>query len=72
MKNIANHNNYRSEHDEETAYDSYMNSEPGFRAGQGDSYDTALMAAFPFIATSASPPLGDSRGKRGRYRQLET
>ena len=33
--------NYRSEHDEETAHGSYMNPESGFRAGPGDSYDTA-------------------------------
>jgi len=31
----------RDEYDEATAYDSYMNSEPGFRAGPGDSYDAA-------------------------------
>ena len=33
----SNRNNYRSEHGEETAYGSYMNPEPGFRAGPGDS-----------------------------------
>jgi hypothetical protein len=37
----SNRSNYRSEHDEETAYGSYMNPEFGFRAGQGDSYDAA-------------------------------
>jgi hypothetical protein len=26
---------------QETAYDSYMNPESGFRAGPGDSYDAA-------------------------------
>jgi isoaspartyl peptidase/L-asparaginase-like protein (Ntn-hydrolase superfamily) len=30
-----------SAHDEETAYYSYMNPEPDFRAGPGDSYDAA-------------------------------
>ena len=31
----------RDEYDEATAYDSYMNPEPSFRAGPGDSYDAA-------------------------------
>jgi len=34
-------NRSRGEYDEATAYDSYMNPEPGFRAGPGDSYDAA-------------------------------
>ena len=40
-RGCSNRSNYRSAHDEETAYDSYMNPEPGFRAGPGDSYDAA-------------------------------
>ena len=32
-RGYSNRSNYRSEHDEETAYDSYMNPEFGFRAG---------------------------------------
>jgi len=31
----------RDEYGEATAYGSYMNPEPGFRAGPGDSYDAA-------------------------------
>jgi len=31
----------RSGYDEETAYDSYMNNEPGFQSGLGDSIDAA-------------------------------
>jgi hypothetical protein len=34
-------NNFRSEHDEKTAYNNYMNPELGFRAGPGDSYEAA-------------------------------
>ena len=34
-------NRSRDEDDEATAYDSFMNPEPGFRAGPGDSYDAA-------------------------------
>jgi hypothetical protein len=40
-RGYSNRRNYRSEHDEETAYGSYMNPESGFRAGPGDSYDAA-------------------------------
>ena len=41
-RGCSNRSNYRSAHDEETAYDSYyMNPVPGFRAGPGDSYDAA-------------------------------
>ena len=40
-RGYSNRRNYRSEHDEETAYGSFMNSESGFRAGPGDSYDAA-------------------------------
>ena len=40
-RGCSNRSNYRSAHDEETAYDSYMNPEPGFRAGPWDSYDAA-------------------------------
>ena len=40
-RGCSNRSNYRSAHDEETAYDSYMNPEPGFRAGPGDSYAAA-------------------------------
>jgi len=29
----------RNDYDEETAYDSFMNSEPGFQSGPGDSVD---------------------------------
>ena len=29
----------RNDHDEETAYESYMNPEPGFQSGPGDSAD---------------------------------
>jgi len=31
----------RDEYDEAAAYESYMNPEPVFRAGPGDSYDAA-------------------------------
>jgi len=34
-------NRSRDEYDEATAYDSYMNPGPGFRAGPGNSYDAA-------------------------------
>jgi len=50
-----------SAQDEETAYDSYTNPEPGFRAGPGDSYDAAKMAPFPCIATKGG-------AKKNRYR----
>ena len=40
-RGFSNRSNYRSELDEETAYASYMNPESSFRAGPGDSYDTA-------------------------------
>jgi len=29
----------RNDYDEETAYESYMNPEPGFQSGPGDSVD---------------------------------
>ena len=29
----------RNDYDEETAYESYMNPEPGFQSGPGDSLD---------------------------------
>ena len=29
----------RNDYDEETAYESYMNPEPGFKSGPGDSVD---------------------------------
>jgi len=34
-RSYSNRRNYSSEHDEETAYGSYMNPESGFRAGPG-------------------------------------
>ena len=30
---------YRNDYDEETTYESYMNPEPGFQSGPGDSVD---------------------------------
>ena len=36
----SQHPRARSDYDEETAYDSYMNPEPGFLSGPGDFVDT--------------------------------
>ena len=33
------HPRARNDYDEETAYESYMNPEPGFQSGPGDSVD---------------------------------
>ena len=33
------HPRARNDYDEETAYESYMNPEPGFQSGPGDSAD---------------------------------
>jgi len=33
------HPRARSDYDKETAYESYMNPEPGFQSGPGDSVD---------------------------------
>ena len=36
---IVQHPRARNDYDEETAYESYMNPEPGFQSGPGDSVD---------------------------------
>ena len=36
---ISQHPRARNDYDEETAYESYMNPEPGFQSGPGDSVD---------------------------------
>jgi len=35
----SQHPRARNDYDEETAYESYMNPEPGFQSGPGDSVD---------------------------------
>jgi len=35
----SQHPHARNDYDEETAYESYMNPEPGFQSGPGDSKD---------------------------------
>ena len=36
---ISQHPRARNDYDEETAYESFMNPEPGFQSGPGDSVD---------------------------------
>ena len=38
-KKKSQHPRARDDYDEETAYESYMNPEPGFQSGSGDSVD---------------------------------
>jgi len=45
----------RYNYDEETAYDSYMSSKPGFHSGLVDSIDASKMAPCLFVTKSSSP-----------------
>ena len=49
----------RNDYDEEAAYESVMNPEPGFQSGPGDSVDADKMASC-LLDTKSSPPRGGS------------
>ena len=49
-----------NDYDEVAAYESYMNPEPGFQSGPGDSAIVDWMAPF-LLVTKSSPPSGGLR-----------
>jgi len=50
----------RNDYEEETAYDSYMNPEPGSQSGPGNSADAGYMA--PCLLVTKSSPSSGGRG----------
>ena len=58
----AKHPRARNDYDEEAAYESYTNPEPGFQSGPGDSVDADKMAPCLLVIKS-SPPSGGIREK---------
>ena len=57
----------RNDYDEEAAYDDYMNPEPGFQPGPGDSVDADKMAPCLLVTKSSPPRWGGLRKKRGTF-----
>jgi len=58
----SQHPRARNDYDEETAYEGYMNPEPGFQSGPGDSAEADSMAPC-LLVTKSSPPSGGLRKK---------
>jgi len=58
----SRHPRARNDYDEETAYESYMNPEPGFQSGPGDSVDADKISPC-LLVTKSSPPSGGGSEK---------
>jgi len=58
----SQHPHARNDYDEEAAYESNMNPEPGSQSGPGDSVDADKMASC-LLVTKSSPPSGGGAQK---------